>query len=53
MEECGRIAESYERGGKKLKVFKNVKQDKEGTVTELTTKFNKELKLLKKRRYTI
>lgn len=46
--EWGRVEERYEKDGKQIKVFKNVKQDKEGTVKGLMTEFNKEIKILKK-----
>lgn len=51
--EWGRIEETYQKEEKTVKVFKNVKQDKEGTVKELTIQLNKEVKVLKKHVYNM
>ncbi|CAG4947041.1 unnamed protein product [Parnassius apollo] len=51
--EWGRLEEHYEKDGKKVKVYKNVQQDKEGTVQELMKIFNEELKVLKTHIYNM
>lgn len=51
--EWTRTEENYEKEGRKMKAFKNVKKDKEGTIKELIRLFNDELKGLKKHIYNM
>ncbi|XP_073946552.1 uncharacterized protein [Choristoneura fumiferana] len=51
--EWARVEELYEKDGKQMKAFKNVKKEKEGIIKNLMEEFNMEMKVLKKHIYNM